>query len=153
MEKGHGTRPQRLRLEFGGLQPLPPSNSPSLRSPSAIAVPCCLEPCSSTSSGRGKAQLWGISAPWCCRAGGRLVSESSGPKHGELVQGCAWSLPLGTVQRKPTPQSDYLVVVVDICLQRLSCFEFIFLKSHSILPFLLCSAAQIHLGETTTLPG
>lgn len=58
----------------------------------------------------------------------------------------------GTAQRKPPLESDCLVVV-DICLQRLSSFEFIFLKSHSFLPFPLCSAPQIHLGETTACPG
>lgn len=43
------------------------------------------------------------------------MSESSGSKPGELVRGCAWSLSLGTMQRKTPLESDYLVVV-DICL-------------------------------------
>lgn len=63
------------------------------------------------------------------------------------MQGCAWSLPLGTAQRKPP------LAVVDISLQRPSSFAFIFLKSHSILPFLLCSAPHIHPGGVTNSPG
>lgn len=79
------------------------------------------------------------------------MSESSGPKPSDWC-GTAHGLCPWTLSRESLTGVT-LSGVVDICLQTLSSFEFLFLKSHSILPLLIRSAAQIHTGETTTRPG